>query len=160
MRIHARRLLCALLATMVLVLGSALAGCGVSTVGVGDANTTNGPPDATATSTSTFSGPTGTIAGDVVAGPTCPVEQAEHPCPPAVVKNREVDIQTPAGRTVATTTTDATGHFSVDVPPGQYVVHVKIEQGQVGMRQTTPGDVTVSVNQTSTVHIGLDTGIR
>ena len=148
MRIHSGRLQCALLATMMLVLGSALAGCGVSTIG------------ASATDVSTFSGPTGTIAGDVVAGPTCPVEQAENPCPPAVVKNREVDIQTPAGRTVATTTTDANGHFSVAVPPGAYIVHVKIEQRQVGMRQTSPGDVTVIANQTSTVHIELDTGIR
>jgi hypothetical protein len=152
MRVHSGRLQCALLATLMLILGSALAGCGVSTIGAS-------ATDVSATSTLT-SGPTGTIAGDVVAGPTCPVEQAENPCPPAVVKNRKVDVQTQAGTTVASTTTDANGHFSVAVPPGTYVVHVKIEQGQVGMRQTTPGDVTVIANQTSTVHIELDTGIR
>lgn len=150
MRIHPGRgrLQCTRLATMILVLGFALAGCGVSAAGV------------STTSTSTIGGPTGTIAGDVVAGPTCPVERAGDPCPPAVVKNREVDIQTQAGTTTATTTTDVNGRFSVAVPPGSYVVRVKIVQGQVGMRQITPGDVTVIANQTTTVHIELDTGIR
>jgi hypothetical protein len=76
------------------------------------------------------------------------------------VTGREVTIATPSGATIATTTTDAKGHFSVAVPPGSYVVHVKIEPGTIGMRQETPGDVTVTANQTSTVHIELDTGIR
>jgi hypothetical protein len=147
---------------LLFTVGSALAGCRISSTAgsATDGSTTDVTVTAGATSISTFSGPTGIIAGDVVAGPTCPVEQVENPCPPAVVTNREVDIQTPGGRTIATTKTDAKGHFSVAVPPGQYVVHVKIVQGQVGMRQTTPGDVTVIVNQTSTVHIELDTGIR
>jgi hypothetical protein len=139
MRIHAdhcRSLLSR--ATIVLVLGLALAACGVSAA----------------------ASVTGTIAGDVVAGPTCPVERVSNPCPPQRVTNREVDIQTTEGATVATTTTDANGDFSVAVPPGDYVVHVRIISGTVGMRQITPGDVTVTANQTSTIHIQLDTGIR
>ncbi len=128
------------LAAYLFVLGVALAACGVTT----------GPGTSV----------TGTIAGDVVAGPTCPVEQVENPCPPKAVTDRQVNIDTTSGATTASTTTDANGRFSIAVPPGSYVVHVKIVQGQVGMRQITSGDVTVTANQTSTMHIELDTGIR
>ena len=108
----------------------------------------------------TSSGPFGTIAGDVVAGPTCPVERVSSPCPPEPVQNRLVTISTPSGAEVARTTTDVTGHFSVDVRPGAYVVTVQIVQGQVGLRQITPGNVSVTAGQTTTIHIELDTGIR
>jgi hypothetical protein len=102
----------------------------------------------------------GTLTGDVVAGPTCPVEQAENPCPPKAVANREVKILAKSGQVVATTTTDAQGHFSVALAPGEYVVAVAIVSGQVGMRQTTPGDVTVASGQSAYIKIELDTGIR
>jgi hypothetical protein len=102
----------------------------------------------------------GTLTGDVVAGPTCPVEQINNPCPPKVVTGREVKILSTGGRVVATTTTDAQGHFSVALPPGAYVVAVTIMAGQVGLRQDTPGDVTVASGQSSYIKIELDTGIR
>lgn len=102
----------------------------------------------------------GTLTGDVVAGPTCPVEQINNPCPPKVVAGREVKILTPGGRVVATTTTDAQGHFSVTLAPGAYVVAVTMVAGQVGMRQSTPGDVNVASGQSSYLKIELDTGIR
>jgi hypothetical protein len=105
-------------------------------------------------------GTQGTLSGDVVAGPTCPVEQAGRPCPPQPVADRQVTLETPGGATVATTTTDVSGRFSVAVAPGSYVVQVQIVSGQMGMRQVTPGAVTVSANHTTTIHIVLDTGIR
>jgi len=103
---------------------------------------------------------TGTIVGDVVAGPTCPVAQAENPCPPQPVAYRMVSIETPAGATVATTTTDVDGHFSVSIAPGMYVVQVKIVAGQIGILQSTPGAVTVTAGQSLYIKIELDTGIR
>jgi hypothetical protein len=105
-------------------------------------------------------GPQGTLSGDVVAGPTCPVEQVNHPCPPAVVPNREVDIDTADGSVVATTTTDQHGHFSIMLAPGSYVVLVKVGPGMLGMRQITPGNVTVTAGQITYIKIELDTGIR
>ena len=102
----------------------------------------------------------GTLTGDVEAGPTCPVERAENPCPPKPVTNREVKVLSKSGQVIATTATDAQGHFSVAVPPGDYVVAVAIVSGQVGMRQTTPGDVSVASGQSSYIKIELDTGIR
>src|SRR5689334_12737140 len=113
MRIRAdRRYPVAYPAVLVLVLGFALVACGVET-GPG-ASTANTSVSGTST---TGTGATGTIAGDVVAGPTCPVQQAENPCPPRPVTGREVTITTPGGATIATTTTDANGHFSVAVAP-------------------------------------------
>jgi hypothetical protein len=106
------------------------------------------------------SGAQGTIKGDVVAGPMCPVERADSPCPPQPVTDRQVTIQTTSGATAVTTTTDGNGRFSVNVAPGSYVVHVLAGPGMLGLRQETPGDVTVTANQTSTIHIELDTGIR
>ena len=105
-------------------------------------------------------GPQGTLVGDVVAGPTGPVEKAGNPCPPRPVPNRQVTIETSAGVIAATATTDAQGHFSVHLAPGHYVVRVAIIPGQVGLRQVTPGDVTIVAGQTATITIMLDTGIR
>jgi hypothetical protein len=122
----------------IVVFGLALAACGVS--GPGGAN--------------------GTLTGDVVAGPTCPVQKAGTTCQPKPVANRDVKILDSSGKVVATTKTDASGHFSVALAPGAYVIQVAIVAGQPGMRQTTPGNVTVTTGQTVNVKIELDTGIR
>jgi hypothetical protein len=76
------------------------------------------------------------------------------------VPNREVQILTTSGTVAATTTTDSHGHFSLTIAPGAYVVQVAIVRGQIGMRQTTPGNVSVVSGQTTTITIMLDTGIR
>lgn len=163
MRIHTRRAPAhpvALAVMLVLTLVPptlVLAGCGVSA----------------------GAGLTGTIAGDVVAGPTCPVEQADNPCPNRPVADRQVTIfaasaatgaatagaatagaTMQSGNPVASATTDANGDFSVRVPPGDYVVQVMAGPGMLGLRQETSGAVIVTADQTTTVHIVLDTGIR
>jgi hypothetical protein len=102
----------------------------------------------------------GTLIGDVIAGPTCPVERTDQPCPPALVPNREVRFLDSAGAVVATTITDARGHFAVSLVPGAYVVQVAIVPGQIGMSQVTPGNVTVADGKSIYIKIELDTGIR
>jgi hypothetical protein len=62
--------------------------------------------------------------------------------------------------TAATATTDDSGRFSVRVAPRKYTVHVKAGPGLLGVSQVSPGDVIVQANQTSTLRIELDTGIR
>ena len=115
-------------ALLVFGLALALVGCASITVsGSGAAGTTT-PGTGT-------SGTQGTLAGDVVAGPTCPVERAEDPCPPKAVPNREVEILGANNAVVATAMTDSKGHFSVALAPGSYTVSVPIQQGQIGMRQ-------------------------
>lgn len=101
-----------------------------------------------------------TIQGTVTAGPTCPVENVENPCPPKAIADREVDLQRQDGSTVATTTTDSAGHYRFSTDAGSYVVHVRIVQGEVGLRQITVGNVTAAAGQTVTLDISLDTGIR
>lgn len=102
----------------------------------------------------------GTLTGDVVAGPTCPVERVGQSCPPKPVPNREIQILDARGAVVSTTKTDTNGHFSITLAPGAYVVHVMIVQGQIGMSQVSPGNVTVTSDETVYIKIELDTGIR
>ena len=102
----------------------------------------------------------GTLTGTVEASPTCPVEHSGQTCPPAPVPNRQVQILDANGKVAATTTTDAHGHFSVVMAPGNYVVKVAIVRGQIGVRQISPGNVTVTAGQKTTVTIEMDTGIR
>jgi hypothetical protein len=131
----------------------ALAGCASITVSGSGAAETSTPTTGT-------SGTQGTLSGDVVAGPTCPVERAEDPCPPKAVPNREVEILGANGAVVATAMTDSKGHFSVALAPGTYVVTVPIKQGLIGMRQTSDVKASVTAGQVTTVKVMLDTGIR
>jgi hypothetical protein len=132
----------ACLSSALVVLGLVVLGLVVATQGTGGA------------------GATGVIEGEVTARPTRPVERADSPSPVLYVAHRRVTIETASGATVATTTTNERGHFSVTVPPGSYVVRVAIVPGTVGIRQNSPGDVMVIANQTNTVDIELDTGLR
>lgn len=114
----------------------------------------------------------GVISGVVKAGPTCGVEPAGSPaaCAPKPVPGRVVNIiaatstatpqQTPTGPIVASATTDAQGHFSVSVPPGDYLVVVASSGSGFSMRQINTVQVTVAAGQTVDVTIELDTGIR
>ena len=140
-----RRALPLPLAVMIVALLAlfALAACGVSGPGSGGSGAGQG-----------------TLVGDVSAGPTCPVQSTDHPCPPKPVPNARVTIETPSGSAVvATATTDAQGHFSVSLTPGDY--RVRIEPGNGSLpRQDQPQSVTIRAGQTTSVKIELDTGIR
>lgn len=101
------------------------------------------------------------IAGQVHLGPQCPVETADRPCAdkPAAgstvtVAQRLPDDSPAAGQVVARTTTDADGHYRIDVAPGEYVV-----TASAGMSCELI-DVRVHAGAFSTVDIHCDTGIR
>lgn len=140
-------------ALLAFALALALAGCASITVSGSGATGTSTPGAG-------MSGTQGTLAGDVVAGPTCPSERAEDPCPPKAVPNREVQIVGANSAVVATAMTDSKGHFSVALAPGAYTVTVPMKQGQIGMRQTSDVKANVTTGQVTTVKIMLDTGIR
>ena len=114
----------------------------------------------TAASSTTSAGPQGTVQGKVVASPSCPVERADQPCQPTPVPGRSVSITTPGGTVAAAVTTDAQGQFTATLAPGAYVIKVAIITGKPGLRQRTPGDVTVLAGKTTVITIMLDTGIR
>lgn len=150
----ARSRLLAPLATL-LVIGALLAGC----TSVGGGGTT---------------GTTGVISGVVMAGPTCGAEPAGSPaaCGPKPVAGKTVNIisvsatatvtisQPPSGPVIASATTDSQGRFSVNVPPGSYVVVVAPPSSGFSMRQTNLPLVAVAAGQTTSVTVELDTGIR
>jgi hypothetical protein len=132
---------------LLLLLTMGVVGCGVS--GPGGRN-----------GSGASSSQQGTLFGTVIASPTCPVERASDPCAPKRVAHRAVRIETPSGALVTTVTTDGQGQFSATLVPGTYVVRVTIVPGQLGMRQITPGRVTVVAGQTTSLTLTLDTGIR
>jgi hypothetical protein len=123
-----------------------------------------GPQDATAPRSG---GPDGTIRGQVVAGPACPVESA--PADGSTTSERDECADTPTrarirvtavstGSVVATVRSDADGRFRVDLPAGQYELQAldldqPVEQGPPLLSRVSADRVTDAV-------VRVDTGIR
>jgi len=95
------------------------------------------------------------VSGVVTAGPTCPVQRADEPCPPRPVAAR-IAARTPAGHQVAVTHTDADGHYEVRLPVGTFVLSV----GTNGLPRCPVTRVTVTSAVDVTADITCDTGIR
>ena len=101
--------------------------------------------------------PRGTGAyGYVTAGPTCPVERPDQPCPPRPVSAR-VDAEDGSGRTVASTQTDQAGRYSLALAPGNYTLVVVTG---TAFPRCPPTAVTVRSGAPTRADIGCDTGIR
>jgi len=99
--------------------------------------------------------PRGTVAGRVTAGPTCPVERAGHPCPPAPV-SAEVQARV-AGRVKASTHTDADGRYALRLASGKYTLVAVTKQRYPRCAGRT---VTVRAEHVTRAAITCDTGIR
>lgn len=102
--------------------------------------------------------PTGLVVGTVLAGPTCPVETEEMPCPPMPLADREVRALSPDGDVVARTSTDAGGRFTLQVPAGDYLLEVELQGIEIA--KEAPLSLTVREGAVTTVQIDVDTGIR
>jgi hypothetical protein len=94
--------------------------------------------------------------GYVSAGPTCPVERPDQPCPPRPVA-AHIQAQDPSGRTIGTTDSDSSGRYLLALAPGTYTL--------AAMTGTTyphcpPAPVTVRPGPATRVDISCDTGIR
>jgi len=98
------------------------------------------------------------IQGVVQAGPTCPVERINSPCPPHPLAATVV-VRDAAGREVARTQSGADGHFKVDVAPGTYTV-VGLNIGSSMLPRPIPTTVTVTSGSYTTVNVEYDSGIR
>jgi len=99
--------------------------------------------------------PTG-VYGVVTAGPTCPVQRIDEPCPAEPV-SAEVEVRYRDGTAVASAHTDAAGDYSIPTPPGSY--RLVIATGSALPRCPSP-DVTVAYNSPSLTNVSCDTGIR
>ena len=98
------------------------------------------------------------VRGVVLAGPQCPVETTESPCPDVPVPDLTVRVTTPAGTEVAHAVTDAGGRFEVLVEPGDYVVQAVV--GGAGPPSAKPQVVTVPGDGFAEITLSVDTGIR
>ncbi len=95
------------------------------------------------------------IFGTVTAGPTCPVERMDSPCPPGVWTG-EVRATDGSGHDV-TTTTDERGNYSMMLVPGTYEVAAVTGDGPPIAKPTS---VVVVEGPRQRVDLTVDTGIR
>ncbi|MEX0863245.1 MAG: carboxypeptidase-like regulatory domain-containing protein [Acidimicrobiia bacterium] len=100
----------------------------------------------------------GSVSGVALAGPTCPVETEDEPCPDRPVEGATVRVETPEGDEVALTTTDREGRYSFDIPAGSYRIVAQPHEGLMGTPETV--EVTLGAGVTLTVDLLYDTGIR
>lgn len=98
------------------------------------------------------------IQGVVQAGPTCPVERINSPCPPRPLAATVV-VRDGAGHEVARAHSGADGRFKVDVAPGRYTV-VGLTIGSSILPRPIPTTVTVTTGSYTTVNVEYDSGIR
>lgn len=97
------------------------------------------------------------IRGTVLAGPQCPVETADSPCPPEPAAGVRVEIRR-GGDVVAGAVADRRGEFSLDVDPGTY--ELRAAPGQQGFMSSKPVTVVVREGVYTDVTVHVDTGIR
>lgn len=97
------------------------------------------------------------ISGLVTAGPTCPVEQAGKPCPPAPVHGTVVALAA-RGVQIQSAGTEADGHYALTLSPGRYTFVVQNTGGVFPRCPSTP--VTVLSGPPVQMDITCDTGIR
>lgn len=104
----------------------------------------------------------GTLEIEVVAGPVCPVEQdpPDPECAPRVVNGARILVQPGDGRdiVVGEATTDADGHATLALAPGDYIVVGVEVEGLMGLPE--PASVTVESGEIATITLAYDTGIR
>jgi hypothetical protein len=98
------------------------------------------------------------VEGTVVAGPTCPVERADSPCPDRPAQATVV-VADPSGATVTTARTDPGGRFRIPLPPGRYTVRAG-HPGRPGMGASRPVLISVPAGGVVRVRLVIDTGIR
>ena len=90
------------------------------------------------------------------AGPTCPVERVDSPCPPRPL-SAEIDAQDGSGHLATTTRSGSDGRYTLALPPGTYTLTVA-SPGPFP-RCPTP-TATVVAGKLATLDIACDTGIR
>jgi hypothetical protein len=96
------------------------------------------------------------IRGQALAGPQCPVEMANSPCPDLPWEGTVVATDTSSGDRF-TVNTDAEGRFELALLPGTY--DVSIDAGS-DLPFAKPQTVTVEDGSFTEIVVSVDTGIR
>ena len=104
---------------------------------------------------------TGTVKGQVLLSPTCPVEKIppEPQCAPKPFQTTVLVIlsNSPSSQSYASTQTDGQGNYQINLPAGQYSLQ---PQGKSPLPRCETKDITVAANSSQTVNLSCDTGIR
>jgi hypothetical protein len=104
-------------------------------------------------------GPRSGVAGRVLLGPQCPVEQAWSPCPDKPVAAEVQVFKAGSEELVTSTDSSENGRFRIDLEPGSYeLLPVVDELG--GLPYAKRVHVTVESGEYSQVALSLDSGIR
>lgn len=96
------------------------------------------------------------IQGQVFAGPQCPVETEDSPCPP--VPWEGTVLATAEDGFTYEDQTDAQGRYELSLPPGTY--EVVAVTGDGGLPMGVPQTVPVVEGQPLDLDLEVDTGIR
>lgn len=94
------------------------------------------------------------VTGTVLAGPTCPVETPESPCPDRPVADAVVKAK--GEGTTKTTRTDGSGRFRLRLRPGLYTIKAQSDS----VFGCEPERARVVKRRFTDVTINCDTGIR
>ena len=103
----------------------------------------------------------GTLSGTVSRGPLSPMIHPgpSAPTPEGLVADARIDVSKSTGQLATSTRTDASGRYSVSLPPGTYTVTMPTPQGAMFSRDL-PATVTIAAGEQQKLDIRLDTGIR
>ena len=96
----------------------------------------------------------GTVSGRVIAVPCAPVQPAPNSCAGRPVGGIQIIYQ--SGSATASTTTDATGNYSIQLAPGTWKVRLATYMRLI----SGPTLVTVSEGSSLVANYLLDSGIR
>src|SRR5262249_49502625 len=95
------------------------------------------------------------VEGKVTAGTTCPVERADHPCPP---RPGLATIEAAVGtRVVVSTRSEADGTYRLELPIGSYTLTADTGSS---FPRCVPTQLNVVAVAPTTVDISCDSGIR
>ena len=100
----------------------------------------------------------GTIHGEVLLAPTCPVESTQSPCPGRPLAGVPVRVVDADGNVRASAVSDDRGAFTIDVTPGTYLLTASIEQDPA--RSVKPVRVEVRAGEVVRSDVMVDSGIR
>jgi hypothetical protein len=106
----------------------------------------------------------GNVTGVATAGPVCPVERpGDSACAPRPVGGAVLLVTRPDGTEVTRVTTVADGRFSLNLPPGDYLLVPQPVNGLMGTAPSVPftvGPTGQPGPSPTTLQVEYDTGIR
>ncbi len=107
---------------------------------------------------------TGFLQGKITIGPLCPVERnpPDPKCSPntETYKAWQMAVYSPNNEIVSLLEPDLTGNYKIELPVGSYMIDFESKKNFGVGRSNLPTTIKISKNETTTLDIDIDTGIR